>query len=66
MNFDAQNPTEIKRITVLDETEREREVPDGNATLRRDVTVAEDVDGGVRRHNAAVCCGGEMVCLGIG
>lgn len=51
---------------MLDETEREREVPDGNATLRRDVTVAEDVDGGVRRHNAAVCCGGEMVCLGIG
>lgn len=40
---------------MLDKIQREREVPDGDMALRRDVTVIEDV----RRHNAAVHYGGE-------
>ena len=39
---------------VLDEIEREREIPDRDATLQRDVAVVEDINDKVRRHNIVV------------
>ena len=49
----AQTQTHTRTFHTLNEKEREREVPSGDATLRRDVTIVQDVDGGLQKHNSA-------------